>query len=84
LKKPPVIRHESVNNASWPIGSKPSTTCKRTTTVRRDKRERAAFAATQEGCKIDDEDDENENDRFDLKVVLPIAGDGDEMEDLME
>jgi hypothetical protein len=27
-------------------------------TVRRDKRERAAFAATQEGGEIDDEDDE--------------------------
>jgi hypothetical protein len=29
-------------------------------TVRRDKREREAFAATQEGGEIDDEEDDNE------------------------
>jgi hypothetical protein len=53
-------------------------------TVRRDKRERAAFAAVQEGGEIEEEDDENEDYRFDLKVDLPLACDGDEMEDLME
>jgi hypothetical protein len=53
-------------------------------TVRRDKRERAAFAATQEGGEVDDEDDENEDYRFELTVDLPLAGDGDETEDLIE
>jgi hypothetical protein len=53
-------------------------------TVRRDKRERVAFAAAQEGSELDNEDDENGDDRFDLKVDFPFVGDGDEMEDLME
>jgi hypothetical protein len=48
------------------------------------KREREAFVATQEGGELDHEDDENEDYRFDLKVDLPLAGDGDETEDLME
>jgi hypothetical protein len=52
-------------------------------TVRRDKREREAFAATQDG-ELDDEDDENDDNRFDLKVDFPSAGDGDETEGLME
>ena len=52
--------------------------------VHRDKREREAFAATQECGELDDEGDENEDDRFDRKVDFPFAGDGDEMEDLME
>ena len=48
-------------------------------TVRRDKRERDAFAATQEGGEVDDEDDENDDNRFDLKVDFPFAGDEDDM-----
>jgi hypothetical protein len=53
-------------------------------TVRRDKREREAFAEAQEGGELYDENDEIEDYRFDLKVDLPLAGDGDETEDLME
>ena len=53
-------------------------------TVRRDKREREAFAATLEGGEIEEEDDENEDNCVDPKVDLPAAGDGDETEDLME
>ena len=53
-------------------------------TVRRDKRERVAFAAAQEGGEPDNEDEENEDGRFDLKVDLPFVGDGHEMENLME
>jgi hypothetical protein len=53
-------------------------------TVRRDKREREAFAATQEGGELDDEDEDDEDYRFDLKVDLPPTGDGGEKEDLME
>ena len=53
-------------------------------TVRRDKRKREAFAATQEGGELDDEDDENDDSRFDLKVKFPLAGDEDEMEYLIK
>jgi hypothetical protein len=48
-------------------------------TVRRDKREREAFAATQEGGGIDDEEDDNDDERFDLKVNFPFASDEDDM-----
>src|SRR5664279_4685638 len=53
-------------------------------TVRRDKREREAFAATQEGSELDDEEDEIEEGGFELKVDLSSALEGDELKNLME
>jgi DNA-binding CsgD family transcriptional regulator len=53
-------------------------------TVRRDKRERTAFAATQEGDELDDVDNQDDDDRFDLKLDLLSVGDGHELMDLME
>jgi len=50
-------------------------------TVRRDKRERAAFAATQENDESDDMDGDG---GFELKVDLPSALEGDELKNLME
>jgi hypothetical protein len=45
-------------------------------TVRRDKREREAFAATKEGSEFDDEEDDNEG-----GYRLSLGGDAESSED---